>query len=65
MTEALAYLCGWETKLEPRFQFDFLLGSAFGLELPQARSKNCICGRRKNIDRIRSAHSLADEPSGG
>ncbi|HTT18095.1 MAG TPA: ThiF family adenylyltransferase [Candidatus Sulfotelmatobacter sp.] len=65
MTEALAYLFGWKTKLEPRFQFDFLRGPAYGLELPQARSKNCVCGRRKNIERLRSAHGFANEPSGG
>jgi molybdopterin/thiamine biosynthesis adenylyltransferase len=60
MTEALAYLCGWDDKLEPRFQFDFLRGPAFGLELPQARSENCICARRKNIDRLRAKRGLSD-----
>jgi hypothetical protein len=63
MTEALAYLCGWDTKLEPRFQFDFLRGPAFGLELPQGRSKNCVCGRRKNIDRLRAKRGLSDAAS--
>jgi molybdopterin/thiamine biosynthesis adenylyltransferase len=58
MAEALAYLCGWETKLEPRFQFDFLLGPAFGLELPQGRNQHCVCGRRKNIDRLRAMRGL-------
>lgn len=58
MTEALAYLCGWDTKLEPRFRFDFLRGPAFGLELPQARSENCVCGRKKNIDRVRAKRGL-------
>jgi molybdopterin/thiamine biosynthesis adenylyltransferase len=59
MTEALAHLCGWDTKIEPRFQFDFLRGPALGLELPQARSKNCICGRRKNIDRLRAIRGIS------
>jgi molybdopterin/thiamine biosynthesis adenylyltransferase len=58
MTEALAYFGGWGTKLEPRFQFDFLRGPAFGLELPQARSKNCVCGRKTNIDRLRAKRGL-------
>lgn len=58
MAEALAYLCGWETKLEPRFQFDFLLGPAFGLELPQGRNQHCVCGRRKNIERLRAMRGL-------
>jgi hypothetical protein len=59
MTEALAYLCGWATKMEPRYQFDFLRGAAFGLELPQGRRKNCVCGRRKNIDRLRATRGLS------
>jgi len=63
MTEALAYLCGWDTKLGPRFQFDFLRGPAFGLELPQARSENCVCGRKKNIDRLRAKGGLSDAGS--
>jgi len=60
MSEALAYLCGWDTKLEPRFQFDFLVGPAFGQTLPQSRRPTCICGRRKNIEQVRSLHGLAD-----
>src|ERR1017187_3394589 len=40
----LTYLCAWKTKLEPRFQFDFLLGPAFGLELTQGRNQHCVCG---------------------
>jgi molybdopterin/thiamine biosynthesis adenylyltransferase len=63
MTEALAYLCGWDTKLEPRFQFDFLRGPACGLDLPQSRSENCICGRRKNIDWVRAQHGLSNAVS--
>jgi hypothetical protein len=61
--ETLAYLCGWESKLEPRFQFDFLLGPAFGLELPQDRRQTCICGRRKNIDKLRAMHGLPSAPA--
>jgi molybdopterin/thiamine biosynthesis adenylyltransferase len=60
MTEALAHVCGWESKLEPRFQFDFLLGPAYGLELPQTRRSDCICGRKKNIERFRAMHGLRD-----
>ena len=63
MTEALAYLCGWDSKMEPRYQFDFLRGPAFGLELPQDRSKNCVCGRRKNIDRLRAIRGLSNTAS--
>lgn len=59
MTEALAYLCDWGTKLEPRFQFDFLFGPAFGLELPQSRKQICICGRKRNIERLRALHGLS------
>lgn len=58
ITEALVYLCGWRSKLEPRFQFDFLRGPVCGLELPQARTKNCVCGRTKNIDLIRAKRGL-------
>ncbi|MBZ5658801.1 MAG: ThiF family adenylyltransferase [Acidobacteriia bacterium] len=60
MAETLAHVCGWKSKLEPRFQFDFLRGPAFGLELPQARRPNCICGRRKNIDKLRALHGLSN-----
>lgn len=60
MTETLAHLCGWKSKLEPRFQFDFLLGPAFGLELPQARRQNCVCSRRRNIDKLRAIHGLSN-----
>jgi len=58
MTEALAYLCGWDNKLEPRFQFDFLVGPTFGLALPQSRKPTCICSRRKNIEKVRALHGL-------
>jgi hypothetical protein len=51
-------MCGWKTKLEPRFQFDFLRGPLYGLELPQGRTKKCVCGRTKNIDLIRAKRGL-------
>jgi molybdopterin/thiamine biosynthesis adenylyltransferase len=60
MTELLIHLSGRASRLEPRFQFDFLLGPAFGLELPQDRRQECICCRRKNIDRIRAARGLSN-----
>jgi hypothetical protein len=63
MTEALAYLCGWDTKLEPRFQFDSLRGPAFGLELPQGRGEKCVCSRRRNIERLRASRGLSDAAS--
>lgn len=63
MTETLAYVCGWDSKLEPRFQFDFLFGPAFGLMLPQSRRQACICCRRKNIDKLRAAHGLRNTPA--
>ncbi len=72
MTEALAYLCGWESKLEPRFQFDFLTGPDYGQNLPQARRTDCVCARRRNIDKVRALHivrsaetvSMKSEPDG-
>src|SRR5690242_4986123 len=60
MTEALGHLCGWKSRVAPRFQFDFLLGPAFGLELPQDRRQNCICRPTKNIDKVRAMHSLSN-----
>jgi molybdopterin/thiamine biosynthesis adenylyltransferase len=63
MTEALAYVCGWDSKLEPRFQFDFLVGPTFGLALPQSRRPTCICSRRKNIEKVRALHGLSNAPA--
>jgi molybdopterin/thiamine biosynthesis adenylyltransferase len=54
MSEAVAQMAGWGSKLEPRFQFDFLIGPAHGQELPQGRRPNCVCGRQKNINKLRS-----------
>lgn len=53
MSEVVAYICGWRSELAPRFQFDFLMGPAHGQMLPQGRRVQCVCARRKNIDRIR------------
>lgn len=55
MSEAVAHISGWTSKLEPRFQFDFLMGPARGQQLPQARRPDCICGRRKNIETLRAS----------
>ena len=55
MSEAIAQMADWGSKLEPRFQFDFLIVPAYGQELPQGRRTNCVCGRQKNIDKLRSA----------
>jgi len=55
MAETVAQICGWPSILEPRFQFDFLRGPAYGQELPQTRRTDCICARRKNIDKLREA----------
>lgn len=57
MAEAIAYLMGLPSKLEPRFQFDFLLGPSYGQEYPQARRPTCLCQRRKNIDKLRAVHA--------
>ncbi len=58
LSETLAYLSGWESRLEPRFQFDFLLGPAHGQEIPQARRASCLCSRRRNINIWRVSHGL-------
>lgn len=57
MAEAIAHFAGWNSKLEPRFQFDFLTGPAYGQELPQGRRRNCVCGRQKNINKMRAMRS--------
>jgi hypothetical protein len=63
MAETIAYLCGWESKLEPRFQFDFLRGLASGLDLPQARRQNCVCRRANNIRKLRASRHLSNNVS--
>lgn|GEM_PF-871685 len=55
MAETVAHICGLPSILEPRFQFDFLTGPAYGQEVPQTRRTDCICARRRNIDRVRAA----------
>ena len=55
VAEMIAHIMKWPSVLAPRFQFDFLMGPAYGQELPQARRSNCICARHKNIERTRAA----------
>lgn len=55
VTEMIAYIMKWPSVLEPRFQFDFLVGPTYGQELPQERRAGCICARQKNIERARAA----------
>jgi hypothetical protein len=55
ISEVVAHICGWRSILEPRFQFDFLLGPAYGQELSQRRRTDCICARHKNIEGLRKA----------
>jgi len=55
IAETVAHICGWPSILEPRFQFDFLTGPAYGQEVPQTRRTDCICARRRNIDKVRGA----------
>lgn len=55
MAETVAQICGWPSILAPRFQFDFLVGPAYGQELPQQRRPDCVCARHKNINTLREA----------
>jgi len=55
VAEMIAHVMKWPSVLAPRFQFDFLMGPAYGQELPQERRTSCICARRKNIERTRAA----------
>jgi molybdopterin/thiamine biosynthesis adenylyltransferase len=57
VAEAIAHVMKWPSILAPRFQFDFLTGPAYGQELPQGRRTNCICARRTNIERARTART--------
>jgi len=57
VAEMIAHFMQWPSVLAPRFQFDFLLGPAYGQELPQGRRASCICSRRKNIERVRAART--------
>ena len=54
IAETVAQICGWPSILEPRFQFDFLTGPAYGQEVPQTRRTDS-CARRRNIDKVRGA----------
>jgi molybdopterin/thiamine biosynthesis adenylyltransferase len=58
VAEAIAWAAKWSTALEPRFQFDFLRGPIHGELYPQCRRAECLCTRRRNIERIRMAHGL-------
>jgi molybdopterin/thiamine biosynthesis adenylyltransferase len=61
MAEAVAHICGWPSVLEPRFQFDFLLGPTYGQLVPQGRRTACICKQKvKNINLIRRSRGLKD-----
>jgi len=51
----ISHVMKWPSVLAPSFQFDFLVGPAFGQELPQGRRAGCICARQKNIARAREA----------
>jgi molybdopterin/thiamine biosynthesis adenylyltransferase len=54
VTELVREVAGWGSPLEPRFQFDVLLGPANGQHFPQARKQNCECvTRQANIDKVR------------
>jgi molybdopterin/thiamine biosynthesis adenylyltransferase len=54
IAETIAHVCGWPSELQPRFQFDFLMGPGYGHCLPQARRADCVCARRGNIDKVRA-----------
>lgn len=58
VAQAISHLAGWTPTLETRFQFDFLQGPGRGEHYPEERRKDCICQRRKNIDRLRAVHGL-------
>lgn len=52
--EFIKYRTGIASKLDPRFQFDVLVGPRAGVMLDQARRENCFCvTRRKAIERFR------------
>jgi hypothetical protein len=55
VAEMIGHLMKWPSVLAPRFQFDFLMGPAYGQELPQGRRAGCICSRQKNIERVRAS----------
>jgi molybdopterin/thiamine biosynthesis adenylyltransferase len=52
--ELVRFIAGWPPVLEPRFQFDLLVGPASGQELGQRRRDDCICTTRAaNIEKLR------------
>lgn len=54
--EAIKLLAGFERTLEPRFQFDILVGPSGGIEFPESRHSDCDCTtRRRIIERLRDA----------
>lgn len=54
VAELIKQVCGWETPLDCRFQFDALIGPVRGEHFPQLRRKDCVCvTRRHNIETIR------------
>lgn len=57
VAEMVIHLMKWPSVLAPRFQFDFLMGPAYGQELPQGRRTSCICSRHKNIESARAART--------
>jgi hypothetical protein len=58
VAQVIAHILGSPPRLGTRFQFDFLQGPARGVHYPQDRRKDCLCQRRKNIDRFRALHGL-------
>jgi len=55
--EMIGHAMKWPSVLAPRFQFDFLMGPAYGQELPQGRRTGCVCSRQKNIERARASRT--------
>ena len=53
VAEMIGHIMKWPSVLAPRFQFDFLMGPAYGQELPQGRRTGCVRSRQKNIERAR------------
>ena len=56
VTELIRFTSGMPSVLEPRFQFDLLVGPAFGQRFDQRRRNDCICTTRAaNINRFRQS----------
>ncbi len=52
--EAVKQIAGWQSSLEPRYQFDSLRGPAYGEPFPQQRRRDCVCvTRASNIEKVR------------